>query len=147
MGSLDILAGKRVYFDTNIVIYILERPKQFERQALALLDSLASGAFEAVTGELTISEVISGIAKFGNEDALRRCLAFFESGDVVALHPVTRDAFYHAGVLRGTLGISTPDAIHIATALDAACDVFLTNDRRLHAPQELRIVQFSGLID
>jgi predicted nucleic acid-binding protein len=145
MGSLDTLAGKRVYFDTNIVIYILERPDQFERQAAALVDAVARDAFHAVTGELTISEVVSGIAKLGDKDALHRCLDFFESGDVLTLHPVTRDAFYRAGLLRGTLGVSTPDAIHMATALDAECGVFLTNDRRLRAPSELQIFHFGNL--
>ena len=145
MGSLEALFGKRVYFDTNIVIYILERPDQFERQAVALVAAIADGAFQAVTGELTITEVISGVAKLSDEEAVRRCLDFLEGGDVMTLHPVTRDAFYRAGLLRGTLGVSTPDAIHMATALDAACGVFLTNDRRLRAPPELQIVHFGNL--
>jgi predicted nucleic acid-binding protein len=29
------------------------------------------------------------------------------------------------------------DAIHVATALAASCDVFLTNDRRLKVPPDL----------
>lgn len=147
MGSLNTLSGKRVYLDTNIVIYILERPDQFEQQTAALVGAIANGAFHAATGELAITEVVSGVAKLEDEDVLRRCLDFFESGDVVALYPVTRDAFYRAGLLRAALRVSTPDAIHMATALDAACDVFLTNARRLHAPSELRIVQFSELIN
>jgi len=145
MGSLDQLAGKRVYFDTNIVIYALENPTLYEMQVKSLLDALAGNIFLAITGELTISEVISGAAKSGGEQAVRQCIAFFESGNVLTLHPVTRDAFYRAGLLRAALGISTPDAIHIATAIDAACDVFLTNDRRLRSPPELQLVQFADL--
>jgi len=146
MGSLDQFADKRVYFDTNIVIYALERPALYEKQAKLLLDAVARNTFQAVTGELTISEVIPGAAKSGGERAVRKCIDFFESGDVVSLHPVTRDAFYRAGLLRAALNISTPDAIHMATAIEAGCDIFLTNDRRLRAPPEMQLVQFSDLL-
>ena len=31
---------------------------------------------------------------------------------------------------RATLGVLTPDAIHVATALSVGCEVFLSNDRK-----------------
>jgi len=145
VGSLKVLAGRRIYFDTNIVIYILERPPAYESQITLLLEALAEDRFEAVTGEITIAEVLAGAAKAGGETAVGRCIAFFESNDIVSLHPVTRDAFYRAGLLRAALAVSAPDAIHIATAIEAKCEVFLTNDRRLHAPSELQLVQFVDL--
>lgn len=37
------------------------------------------------------------------------------------------------------------DALHLASALDARCGVFLTNDKRLKAPKELVVVQFCEL--
>jgi predicted nucleic acid-binding protein len=145
MGSLEAFASSRVYFDTNIVIYILERPPLYERQVSLLLEALAEDGFEAVTGEITIAEVLAGAAKAGGETAIGRCIAFFESEDIVSLHPVTRDAFYRAGLVRAALSVSAPDAIHMATAIEAKCEIFLTNDRRLHTPAELRLVQFADL--
>jgi predicted nucleic acid-binding protein len=42
--------------------------------------------------------------------------------------PITRPVQQLAAQLRADTGVQTPDAIHAATALLAACDVFLSND-------------------
>ncbi|MEY4531807.1 MAG: hypothetical protein RLZZ156_2528, partial [Deinococcota bacterium] len=41
--------------------------------------------------------------------------------------------------------LKTPDAIHLATALETGCEVFLTNDTRIKSP-DLEIITLSSLI-
>jgi predicted nucleic acid-binding protein len=141
MGSIAALEGKRVYLDANIVIYILERPAGVERELASLIDAITRDAMTCITAELTITEVLAGAAKSQNPMAVATCIDFFENGDVVTLRETSREAFYKAGLLRAAHDLKTPDALHVASALDANCAFFLTNDRRLRAPDGLAIMQ------
>jgi predicted nucleic acid-binding protein len=57
------------------------------------------------------------------DDFFRRSVAV-----VLSLSPTVCD---RAAEIRASYGLKTPDAIHLAAATLAGCDVFLTNDRRL----------------
>jgi predicted nucleic acid-binding protein len=58
--------------------------------------------------------------------------------------PVTADVLESMARLRAALpAMRTPDAIHIATAQLAKCDVFLTNDRRLRTTTPLQVLLLS----
>jgi predicted nucleic acid-binding protein len=52
----------------------------------------------------------------------------------------TRDVYLSAAVYRAAHGLSSPDAIHVASAMIGQCDVFLTNDARLRVPRALQLV-------
>jgi len=43
------------------------------------------------------------------------------------------------------IGCSTPDALHLAAAIDAGCDEFWTNDRRLEraAAERIEVIAFA----
>jgi predicted nucleic acid-binding protein len=43
-------------------------------------------------------------------------------------------------------GLHTPDAIHLATAMDASCEVFLTNDRRMKAAAPPAVISLDDLL-
>jgi predicted nucleic acid-binding protein len=47
---------------------------------------------------------------------------------------VERTILIEAARLRGRLVLRLPDAMHVATAAAAGCDVLLSNDRRLKVP-------------
>jgi predicted nucleic acid-binding protein len=117
----------------------------FGSVARALLGLSAGRECDFVTAEIAVSEVLPGIVQKHDLEALDRCLDFFESGDVVELHSTSRDAFYKAGLLRGRTRLSTPDAIHLMTAIESGCEVFLTNDKRIPSLREISVIQLSHL--
>jgi predicted nucleic acid-binding protein len=47
------------------------------------------------------------------------------------LLPVDLPAIRSATTLRANFGLKTPDAIHAATAREAGCTLFVTNDRHV----------------
>jgi predicted nucleic acid-binding protein len=47
---------------------------------------------------------------------------------------VERTILIEAARLQARLVLRLPDAIHVATAVAAGCDVVLSNDRRLRVP-------------
>jgi predicted nucleic acid-binding protein len=60
--------------------------------------------------------------------------------------PFTIQTADHYAKIRGTLGVSPADAIHLASAAQAGTDLFLTNDKRLVA-KIVPGIQFIGALD
>jgi len=60
-------------------------------------------------------------------------------------HPIKRTVLRTAAQLRGRYRIKTPDAIHLATALESGATVFICNDRGLKAVQEIEFIVLGDL--
>jgi predicted nucleic acid-binding protein len=54
--------------------------------------------------------------------------------------------FDYAAQLRARQRMKIIDAVHIATALKAACRYFVTNDKAMHSTGALSVVQLSSLL-
>lgn len=61
------------------------------------------------------------------------------------LVPVTADVAQTGARLRAEYGLRTPDALHLAPAIEAGADVFLTNDERLRRVSDVRVMLVSEL--
>ncbi|MCP5096266.1 MAG: type II toxin-antitoxin system VapC family toxin [Chloroflexi bacterium] len=62
------------------------------------------------------------------------------SNEIVAeTVPLTRAMMDQATAIRAQYGFKTPDAIHLACAITAKCDLFLTNDKQLQKQNEIAI--------
>ena len=59
--------------------------------------------------------------------------------------PVTIDIAEQAANLRARYNLATPDAVHLATAMDAGCDAFLTNDAALQRVAKIRVLVLGQL--
>lgn len=56
------------------------------------------------------------------------------------LIPISRESLEKAADLRAKYSwLKTPDAIHLAAAIESGCDAFLTNDRRLERCTEIKV--------
>ncbi|MGV3618567.1 MAG: type II toxin-antitoxin system VapC family toxin [Fimbriimonas sp.] len=123
-GSLD---GKRIYLDANALIYVFEDPDSVPNLVLLLATATQRG-IRLVSSVITLSEVLVHPIKSGNsalESAYRR---FFVPSHTLTLRAVDEIIASEAARLRSAHPLRTPDAIHIATGLQANCDVFLTQD-------------------
>lgn len=70
--------------------------------------------------------------KLGAVTTLADFDAFFTRPDV-RLVPITTAVFDRATVIRATYNFKLADSLHLAAAVEAGCDRFLTNDTRLSA--------------
>ncbi len=121
------LKGLRVYIDTNVAIYCLERLTDFPNLKSGLIEALDAASLIGVTSELTLLETLVGPRKVNDlagEAAFRKFLA--PSARMV-VRPVDSQVIERAIDLR-LVGLRTPDAIHVATAILEKCDVLLTRD-------------------
>lgn len=132
MGLKTLLRGKRVYFDANIFIYLLEGNEIFEPAVRQLRDLIADDQITVISSDLIYTEVLAHPALSGDKVAIEHIIGFISNFEI---HRVTQEIAIHAGILRGETGMKTPDALHVAAAAQNGADVFLSNDRGIRTPK------------
>lgn len=121
---------RSVYLDSNCLILMIESGISFDRP----LQMAASGIWRLVASELILAEVL--VRPIRDRDARLKALyeGFLSESDLIDLMPVTREILRATTAVRATLGNKTPDAVHVATATAAGCDLFISSDRKLRLP-------------
>jgi predicted nucleic acid-binding protein len=117
----------RYYLDTAPIIYLVE---QIQPYATAVRNKLATPGLVLVTSELARLESRVLPVRTGNSILLQDFDDYF-ANTIAELVPLTRDVVDRATEIRAQFNFKTPDALHLAAAVLANCDVFLTNDHRL----------------
>jgi len=124
-------SNQRIYLDSNIIIYAIERNHSWARTAKSLLDAIEDRVFLAIASELAVAEVLSKPLAVGNQNLVRKYEQVFADDIGLKMFPIDRNVLLQAAHLRGRLKLKLFDAIHVATARQAGCDHFLTQDERL----------------
>lgn len=125
----------RIYLDTAPVIYTIE---QVPLYAAAVDARLSATGIMLVASDLTRMECRVKPLRDGNTDLLKDYDEFFENA-VMEIVALSREVIDRATEIRAQYGFKTPDAIHLAAAVESACDVFLTNDHQLNRFSDIAI--------
>lgn len=145
MGSLAIPSGATVYADTAVFIYTIEEHPDYYHLLRSLWIQFQASQLEIVSSELTLLETL--IVPTRNLDIeLIQAYEQLLLASPIQLLPITRLILKTATQLRAKTNLKTPDAIHVATALSAGCDLFLTNDTQLRTITDVKIVILSELL-
>lgn len=128
MGSLTIPVARAVYFDTDALIYSVEKIAPYDALLLPIWQAARDGAVAVVTSELALLEVLVKPLQIADSvlEATYRTLLTATSD--VTLITIDRVVLEQSAQLRATVNIKTPDAIHAVTALRTDCALFLSND-------------------
>ncbi len=119
-----------VYCDSVILIYFLEGNPTFKAKATAALSALWNGGDLVAVSDLTRLECRMKPIRLGDMLSLGQYDAFFAQSNVT-LVPITTAVFERATRIRATHNFKLADSLHLAAAVEAGCDRFLTNDGRL----------------
>jgi predicted nucleic acid-binding protein len=122
--------GVLIYFDSVIVIYLLDNIGPFNLRAVARLSALLAAGDRMAVSDLTRLECRVKPIKNGDAAKLADFDAFFARSDV-GLAPITPAVFDRATNIRAAHNFKLADALHLATAVEYGCSRFLTNDNRL----------------
>jgi len=121
----------RVFWDTNLFIYLLEDYGPHSEGVAGLLAKMETRGDELLTSAITLGEVLVQPCLRGEMDRCRGYEAAIQA--TARILPFDAAASLHYARIRSQpRKISPPDAIQLACAATAGVDLFLTNDARLH---------------
>ena len=126
----------KIYLDSCIVIYIVERQPNYYGKVIAELNQRISG--DLYYSPMVRLECLVMPMRNGDSKLVELFTDYLDSLQILAY---SSDLFDEAAQLRADhKSLKTPDAIHLATVLHYGCDEFWTNDDRLAriAPQVAR---------
>lgn len=143
--SSAFLGTKRLYVEAAPLIYYVEENSTYLQRMEAIIAYIEDTPIRAISSVISLTEVLSQPLKKGRTDLVQAYRDILVHGQNFNVIPVSQTIAEHAADLRARYNLRTPDALHIATAIDSACDVLLTNDNGLKRVTELRILVLDEL--
>ena len=145
MGTLTAFNTKLeqaglIALDTVIFIYAFERHPQYGPHAQAVFHALETGVCQGCASVLALGEILTGVKKTGNRDLLLRYRDVLTRFPGLTLMDADVKVMETMADLRVRYAVSTPDAIHLATALVGGARAFVTNDLRLRQVEKPDII-------
>jgi len=128
-----------------LFIYWLEDHPHYAKQVDAIHSRMKQRQDRLITGAFTFGEVLAGTYRKGRTELADQFRTLLR-GVVAEIVPFTVETAEHYARIRGTLGTTPADAIHLASAAQAGTDLFLTNDKSL-VGKIVPGIQFIAMLD
>jgi len=143
---LTPLRGTVVCLDTAPLIYFIEENPTYLAVMRPFFEAVDRTEIQAVTSVLTLTEVLVHPLRSGDRRLADRYRQILLHARNVKTGVVSESIAEAAAELRGKYGLRTPDAIQVATALDAGASSLLTNDSRLSRLTKPKVLVLDDLI-
>ena len=140
------VTNERTALDTSLFIYAFEEHPTFWLVASEILRMIDNGQAAGIISSLTIGELAVGPLQHGNRELAHVYEAYISNFPNMTTVDVSREIIRESARIRASYGVRLPDAIHLATAVQADADVFITNDRRLSQFAEPRVHLLSDFL-
>jgi predicted nucleic acid-binding protein len=125
----------RLYLDAAPIIYWVEKVAAYYPQ----VDSrIKQTGVVLISSHLTLMECLVLPLRQGRLGVKQDYDHFFAT-QLTEIIPFSEVIFREAAEIRAQHNFRTPDALHLAAAVQGACDAFLTNDARLTSFTKIRV--------
>ena len=146
MKISDALEGvQRLYTETAPLIYYVEENPSYVAKMDAIIEAIEDRPIEAVSSVITLTEVLTRPVKLGNTRLEREYRDILLHSGGFRLLTITARIAESAAALRARYNLRTPDALHVAAAIDVRCDAFLTNDTGIKRVTEIVVLVLDEL--
>lgn len=128
----------RAYLDTNCVIYFVENHPVWCPKVMDRIGRILFARGRLAVGDLTRAECL--VVPFKKQDSAMadRYQAFFSDPEIHVLG-LSAAICEQAARLRAAYSFKLPDALHLATAIEHGCELFLTNDIQIVRCKEIAV--------
>ena len=134
----------RIYLDACSIIYLVEAESPFHAVVVRrLLQHQTDPTSRLLTSRLSCLECRTRPVR----DNDRRLLAAYDKlfgANRMLIVEITAETVETATTLRARHGFKTPDAIHLASAIEEKADVFLTGDSSLARCTDIAVEVLEG---
>ena len=150
--ALARISGKTIYIDSCVFIYFLDHycapdhgktdaKVNFFDVAALILDACAKRKSFGATGDAALAEVLISPYRKNDPIQLARFRHFFDQKNFLNVLSHDSSAFNNAAQIAAQYRLKLIDALHIATAVQANCAFFITNDLTIQSaiPKSLPI--------
>lgn len=133
MGQIteELKKYKRIAFDTNLFIYLMEKHQKYFDVAKSIFDMVEKGQLYATTSMLVITELLTKPIRDGNKNLIQQYKAVISTFPNLGIRNFDYEISILTAKIRAKYNFKTPDAIFIATAIEEKSEVFVTNDKKL----------------
>jgi len=136
----SILGGiPKIYFDSAPIIYYTEDRIPFADIIEKVMQYIIQNNIQIVTSVISVSECLTKPIRENDTKLITIYERFFEQTQNMNVIDISFPIARKSADLRAQYGLRTPDALHIATAIIAGCQAFLTNDIALKRINELKV--------
>ena len=129
-----------LYVETAPFIYFTEARAVYADKMRAIFAEVSDGRLEVLTSAVTIPETLMKPLQANDTSLVSRYRTMFYRTKGIRVISVSPSAGDLAADLRARHNLRTPDALHVACAIDTGCDAFLTNDTGIRRVSEIRIL-------
>ncbi len=120
----------RVFFDTNVFIYMFEGLEPFRSRVLEIRRRTIERGDQIVTSAMTLGEILVKPTKLGQTSLIDQYdRAIRSTARIVSFDPPVA---WRYATLRATHTLRSADAIQLACASHFGVDLFITNDTNMH---------------
>ncbi len=133
-------SSRRVYLDTNILIYHLEDVSPYAALTQHILEDIISKKFSGHTSVLGIMELNVGLYQQHKPEKVVAQTALLSQVPNFFIHPFDLATADMAARIRAEFRFKSPDAIHAATGLIARCDTVIGNDKVFSKLKRMRYI-------
>jgi predicted nucleic acid-binding protein len=144
--ALARIRGQRVYVDTNIFIYFLERHDRYFEGVLPFFQLFNDGLSIAYTGDAVVAETLYKPYQINDTLRVSELKEFFNNDEFITVLPHSKKVFELAAELAPKRGMKLIDALHYATATLAGCKFMLTNDHGFESSDAIEVIHLEALL-
>lgn len=131
----------RIFLDTNIIIYFLEKNTFFFEKVIPYFERAESGEIELFTSPISYMEVLIPVIKKQDIDLEGKYNYLFKT--FLNVIGIDLEIGRIGAEIRAKYNIKAPDALQIACAINSECKKFITADKELDKIKKIEIVILS----
>ena len=130
---------KIIGLDSMLFIYHFEKHKIFWQKTKKIFELLEKGRFYGITSVITLIEIMTKPKKENNYYLVKEYKELLTTFPHLEIQDVNLRIGDLASSVRAKYGLTTPDAILLASSLDSKAGGFITSDVRLKKVKEIEV--------
>lgn len=130
-----------IALDTSCFIYQIEQEPKYKKLVRIIFEELlTAGEFNAIGSILIITEILTKPYALNRSDLATDYKDLILGFPNLTIFTPNAQICDHAALLRAKYNLHTPDAIHMATAIDQNASAILTNDAKWKRVKEIPVL-------